>query len=223
MVETDPLRVLVWSEGTAVGDVYPQDINGTIATYLNGRNDIVAETGSIDDEDQGVPQSTLDRVDAVVWWGHLKHDDVTDETVERIVDGVESGSVGFIALHSAHYARPFTELIGASGDLGDVRTVDGETERIVVNEPDHPLARGIDDFALPQVEMFGEPFDIPSPESAVLTSTFSEGGTFRSGVTFTIGAGRVVYLRPGHEEFRIYHDQNVRRLIDNAVRWVADR
>src|SRR5256885_1557981 len=32
---------------------------------------------------------------------------------------------------------------------------------------------------------------------------------------------RVVYFRPGHETFPSYHDKNVLRIIENAVRWAA--
>ncbi|MFB6174018.1 MAG: ThuA domain-containing protein [Halobacteriales archaeon] len=213
-------EVLVWSEATAPEAVYPNDINAAIAEHLNEHGDLLARTADIDDPDQGVPGTALERADALVWWGHRRHDEVTDATVDRVERHVRDG-LGFLSCHSAHYARPFTRLIGESGDLGDVRTVEGETERLEVRAPDHPIAAGIEDFALPQVEMFGEPFDVPEPEDVVLHSTFSEGGEFGSCVTFRFGDGRGVYFRPGHEEFRIYHDPSVRRVLANAVRWVA--
>lgn len=218
-----PLNVLVWSEGTEVGDAYPNGLNATVAERLNDDAHVVARTGSLDDPDQGASAETLEWADAVTWWGHLEHDAVTDATVDRITDRVRAGDLGFVALHSGHYARPFTSLVDASGDLGDVRTVEGETERLVVEDASHPVARGVDDFALPQVEMFGEPFDVPEPDSVVLRSTFSEGGEFRSGSAWRVGDGRVFYFRPGHETFRIYHDPNVGDVISNAVHWVAGR
>ncbi|MFB6143074.1 MAG: ThuA domain-containing protein [Halorientalis sp.] len=221
MVRDDAIHALVWSEGTATGDVYPNDINAAIAEHLNESADVIARTRDIEDEGQGASEADLEWADAVLWWGHLRHDDVTDETVDRVERYVTEEGVGYVGLHSGHWARPFTRLIGESGDLGDVRTVEGETERLEVRAPDHPVADGVEDFALPQVEMFGEPFDIPEPETEVLHSTFSEGGEFRSCVTFDFGAGKGVYFRPGHETFRIYHDENVRRVVENAVRWVA--
>jgi trehalose utilization protein len=217
----DDTDVLVWSEGTAPEEVYPNGINHAIAAHLNERRDLTARAVGIEEEAQGVSDERLARADALLWWGHLRHDDVTDETVDRVEAAVTEDGLGFVSLHSAHYARPFKRLIGESGDLGDVRTVEGETERLEVRSPDHPIARDVQDFALPQVEMFGEPFDIPDPEDVVLHSTFSEGGEFRSGVTFRFGAGRGFYLRPGHEEFRIYHRPAVRRVLANAARWVA--
>ncbi len=223
MVAADPLRVLVWSEETEVSDVYPLGINDTIATGLNDRDDIIASVGTLEDEHQGIDPERLAETDCLVWWGHLRHADVTDETVDRIVSAVTDDGLGFIALHSSHYSRPFTQLIDASGDLGDVRTVPGESERLEVRDQTHPIAAGVDDFALPDVEMYGEPFDIPEPTDVVFYSTFAEGGSFRSGVTFERGNGRVFYFRPGHEEFRIYHRPVIRTILDNAVRWCAQR
>jgi trehalose utilization protein len=218
---TDRLHALVWSEGTEVGDVYPNGIAATIAEHLNERGAVVARTASIEDEAQGVPGDTLEWADVVLWWGHLRHGDVTDGTVDRVERSVREDGTGFVGLHSGHYARPFTRLVEASGDLGDVRTVEGETERLAVEAPEHPIADGVEDFALPQVEMFGEPFDVPEPDAVVLRSTFSEGGEFRSCCTWERGAGRLAYVRPGHEEFRIYHDPNLRRVLANTVRWAA--
>lgn len=217
---TQSIRVLVWSEGTAPESVYPNDINATIAEHLNAYDECVARAVSIDDPEQGVSDDSLGWADALVWWGHLRHDDVTDETVDRIESAVTEEGVGFIGLHSGHYARPFTRLLGTSGDLGGVRLVDDECEHI---EPvaDHPIADGVEDFTIPQVEMFDEPFDA-DPETVVFRSTFSEGGAFPSGATFSFEAGRGFYFRPGHETFRIYHQPSVRTIIVNAVRWVAN-
>ena len=68
---------------------------------------------------------------------------------------------------------------------------------------------------------YGEYFDIPEPECTFLISSFSGGEVFRSGCTWTRGAGKVVYFRPGHETFPTYHDKNVLRIIENAARWAA--
>jgi trehalose utilization protein len=55
----------------------------------------------------------------------------------------------------------------------------------------------------------------------VLISSFAGGEVFRSGVTFTRGAGRIFYFRPGHEMYPTYHDRNVLKIIENGVRWAA--
>lgn len=218
----ESVNALVWSEGTEPADVYPDGIRGTIADRLNDEPDIEARTRSIEDEGQGVSESDLSWADVVLWWGHLRHDDVTDETVDRVEGHVREDGVGFISLHSAHYARPYKRLIDASGDLGGHRLVDDESEFLEVRAPEHPIAEGVDDFTLPEVEMFAEPYDIPDPETVVLHSEYSEGDEeFRSGVTFDFGEGRGFYLRPGHEEFDIYRDDAIQQILVNATRWAA--
>lgn len=218
----ESVNALVWSEGTEPEDVYPRGVRGPIADYLSEETDIEARTRSIEDEDQGVSGDDLEWADVILWWGHLRHDDVTDETVDRIEEHVRENGVGFVSLHSAHYARPYKRLIGMSGDLGGHRLTDDESEYVEVCAPDHPIAEGVDDFTLPEVEMFGEPYDIPEPETVVLHSEYSEGDEeFRSGVTFEFGEGRGFYLRPGHEEFEIYLDDNIQRIVTNATRWAA--
>jgi trehalose utilization protein len=69
--------------------------------------------------------------------------------------------------------------------------------------------------------MYGEFFDIPEPECTFLISSFAGGEVFRSGCTWTRGAGRIVYFRPGHETFPTYHDPNVLKVIENAINWSA--
>jgi hypothetical protein len=100
-------RVVSWSERTAPKDVYPHDINGAVAEGLEPLKakgwEVV--TASITDPEQGVSAKSLDRTDVLIWWGHARHSEVTDEHVNRIVDRVKNGGMGFIALHSAHYSK----------------------------------------------------------------------------------------------------------------------
>jgi len=53
----------------------------------------------------------------------------------------------------------------------------------------------------------------------VFTGWFSGGEVFRSGCTFTRGYGKIFYFQPGHEEYPIYHMENIQKIIVNAVRW----
>jgi trehalose utilization protein len=70
-------------------------------------------------------------------------------------------------------------------------------------------------------EMYGEPFDIPQPDSVIFISWFAGGEVFRSGCTFTRGRGKIFYFRPGHETFPIYYQPEVQLVIQNGVRWAA--
>jgi trehalose utilization protein len=69
--------------------------------------------------------------------------------------------------------------------------------------------------------MYGERFDIPTPDKVVFISWFEGGEVFRSGCCWERGFGRVFYFRPGHETYPSYHDANVQKVIENAVRWAA--
>ena len=69
--------------------------------------------------------------------------------------------------------------------------------------------------------MYGERFDVPEPETLLFVSWFAGGNVFRSGATWTRGNGRIVYFRPGHETYPQYRNEQVIRVIANAVRWTA--
>ena len=61
----------------------------------------------------------------------------------------------------------------------------------------------------------------PAPDELVFVSSYSGGEVLRSGCCFRRGSGRIVYLSPGHETYPVYRQDDVRRLIANAVGWAA--
>ncbi len=69
--------------------------------------------------------------------------------------------------------------------------------------------------------MYAEPFQVPKPETVVFVSKFDGDVTFRSGLTWTVGKGRVAYFRPGHDAFPVLYHPSVRRVILNAARWAS--
>ena len=71
--------------------------------------------------------------------------------------------------------------------------------------------------------MYGERFDIPTPDKLIFISWFQGGEVFRSGCCWERGHGRVFYFRPGHETFPIYYDKNVIQVLTNAVRLARPR
>ena len=144
---TDPIRVLVWSERTEPAAVYPDGMNGTIAAALNERDGIVAQTAEINDPEQGLSEAALAATDVLVWWGHGRHRDVTDESVARIVRHVTARGMGFMPLHSSHHSRAFKALMGTSCDLGGWRE-DGQPAHLYVAEPSHPIAAGIPQYVV---------------------------------------------------------------------------
>ena len=114
----------------------------------------------------------------------------------------------------------FRKLMGTTCDL-KWREI-GENERLWVIEPGHPIAQGIGEYIdIPRVEMYGERFDIPAPDTLVFVSWYPGGEVFRSGCCYHRGRGKVFYFRPGHETFPIFHQPEVQQVLENAVRWAA--
>src|SRR5690606_29947573 len=130
------------------------------------------------------------------------------------------GGMGLIVLHSGHFSKIFKALMGTTCNL-KWREI-GEKERIWVVEPNHPIAAGLGEyFEIEQTEMYGERFDIPTPDELVFISWFEGGEVFRSGCCFYRGQGRIFYFRPGHETYPIYYHPQVLHVISNAVKWAA--
>ncbi len=71
--------------------------------------------------------------------------------------------------------------------------------------------------------MYGERFDIPEPDELIFMGWFSGGEVFRSGCTWQRGLGKIFYFQPGHESNPTFRNENVQRIIINAVRWAKPR
>lgn len=76
---------------------------------------------------------------------------------------------------------------------------------------------------LPNSEMYGERFDIPTPDKVLFMSWYEGGKVVRSGCTWQRGHGRIFYFSPGHETYPIFYNEKIRKVIGNAVRWAAQR
>ena len=97
---------------------------------------------------------------------------------------------------------------------------DGKPSYLRVLDASHPLTSGLAaSFSLPQTEMYDEPFHVPAPDQVVVEECWEAGEWFRSVMVWELGRGRVVYIRPGHETFPIFKDQQMLRLIENAARF----
>ena len=221
-----PIRVTVWNEfrhekkNPVVARIYPNGMHEAIASHLRKGNDLQVRTATLDEKEHGLTEEVLKNTDVLTWWGHLHHGEVADAIVERVCERV-LGGMGLLVLHSGHFSKLFKRLMGTTCNL-KWREHEEEREILWVTRPGHPLVAGIDDhFILDHEEMYGEFFDIPEPEQTVMISSFTGGEVFRSLCTWSRGAGRVVYFRPGHETFPSYHEPNVLRVIENAIRWVA--
>ncbi len=221
------IRVTVWNEfrhekkHAEVKAVYPDGIHNCIAEGLSSAPDISCRTATQDEPEHGLTEKVLAETDVLTWWGHLAHDEVSDEIVKRVQKRVLAG-MGLICLHSAHFSKILRTMLGTNCSLKWREA--GEKERLWNIEPGHPITAGIGEyFELPHTEMYGERFDIPTPDKVVFISWFEGGEVFRSGCCWERGHGRIFYFRPGHETFPIFRDENIRKVILNACRWAAPR
>ncbi|MFP4377314.1 MAG: ThuA domain-containing protein [Spirochaetales bacterium] len=219
------MKITVWNEfrheqkNEQIRAIYPRGIHGALAEHLETIDGATVRTATLDDPEQGLPESVLDDTDVLLWWGHMAHGEVSDETTERVHKAILAG-MGFIALHSAHFSKPLKRVLGTSCGLS--WRVDDGHERLWVTDPTHPIAAGIDRyFEVPKAEMYGEFFDVPTPDELVFVSWFPGGEVFRSGMLWKRGYGKVFYFRPGHETYPIYHQKEVLRVIENACRYCA--
>ena len=220
------IRVTIWNEylheqdNEKIRQIYPQGMHTQIAKGI-AAGDLDIRTATLGEPEHGLSQEVVDSTDVMIWWGHKGHDKVADEVVARVHKRVLAG-MGLICLHSAHFSKIFRKVLGTNCSLKWREA--GEKERLWNIEPSHPITEGIGDyFELPHTEMYGERFDIPTPDKLIFISWFEGGEVFRSGCTWERGHGRVFYFRPGHETYPIFHDQNVLKVIGNAVRWAAPR
>jgi trehalose utilization protein len=219
--------VVVWSEGTAPKNVFPDDINGMIVEGLT--KDLpgweVVKAG-INDPEQGLPDDLLAKCDVLVWWGHKKHGAVKDELVDKICKRVKEEGMGFIALHSAHFAKPNKKLMGTACSWG-AYVADSKTLKVTVEMPDHPICAGLPkEFTFEHEERYSEPYKIPEPPLAVPLKgvhTLKDGkeDPSRVGLCWEVGKGKFFYFQGGHESKPVYADPNVRKVMANAVKWAA--
>jgi len=221
------IRVLVWNEGVheqrdaSVQALYPTGMQGAIAEGLRELlgEDVEVRTATLADPEHGLTEEVLAATDVLLWWGHIAHEAVADDVVERVHRHV-LGGMGLLALHSAHFSKIFIRLMGTTCSLAWRN--DHDREIVWTIDPTHPIAAGVEQpFVIEAQEMYGEFFDVPPPDELVFASWFSGGEIFRSGITYRRGQGKVFYFSPGDQEYPVYHHPQVRRVLANAVQWAA--
>lgn len=217
------MKVTVWNENQheksvpRVTELYPGGLHEYIASFLRD-DDVEVRTATLDDENCGLDDDVLDDTDVLIWWGHMAHNKVPDEVVDRVQQHI-LGGMGLIVLHSGHFSKIFRRMLGTTCSL---KWRDGARERIWTIKPNHPIAEGIPEtFALDCEEMYGEAFDIPEPQEVVFMGWFNGGEVFRSGCTFIRGNGKIFYFQPGHETNPSFQNEYIQRIIKNAVKWAC--
>jgi trehalose utilization protein len=218
------LRVTVWNENLheqhqeSVKKVYPKGMHAPIAAGIERElADVDVRIATLDEPEHGLTDKVLAETDVLTWWGHAAHDQVEDRIVDRVHERVLDG-MGLVVLHSGHKSKIFMRLMGTSCRLRWREM--GERELVWTVSPSHPIASGVQQpIVIPHQEMYGEFFDIPQPDELVFISSFEGGEVFRGGCCFYRGAGRIFYFSPGHEEYPVYFQPDIQRVIANAVAW----
>lgn len=203
----------------SIAAIYPDGIHGAIAAGLAGMGDFNIRTATLNEEHHGLTDEVLATTDVMLWWGHMGHHLVDDAIVAKVQHQVLSG-MGLIVLHSGHYSKIFRRLLGTNCSLTWREA--NEKERLWVVEPSHPVMAGLPPYIeLPEEEMYGERFDIPTPDKLLMISWFQGGEVFRSCATWQRGHGKILYFRPGHEAHPTYHHPLIQQVIANGCKWAA--
>lgn len=109
-----PVRVLVWDEQQPEQKkVYPDFLGNHIAARLKAKAELEVTSANIHDPEQGLSEERLEKTDVLVWWGHVRHDQVPQKVGDAIVERIKQGKLSMIALHSAHWAVPFRTAMEA--------------------------------------------------------------------------------------------------------------
>ncbi len=157
---------------------------------------------------------------------------ITDEEKAEFIARLQEGK-GLVALHHslADYQDwpEFENIIGGRYYLAK-HTVNGVEQpasiyqhglhfHVRVANPQHPVTAGIQDFDIVD-ETYGL-FEVePQTHALLMTDDPTSGKTIAWARNY--GAARVVYIQSGHDH-TAYDNPNYRRLVTNAIRWVARR
>ena len=71
-----------------------------------------ARTATLDEPEHGLTQEVLDNTDVLFWWGHLAHDEVTDEIVNRVHERVLQGTSGLVSSSLRSFLQNLQEVNG---------------------------------------------------------------------------------------------------------------
>ena len=74
------------------------------------------KTATLEQPEHGLTEEVLDNTDVLIWWGHMAHERVQDEIVERVHKRIQAG-MGLIVLHSGHASKIFQKICGTNSGM----------------------------------------------------------------------------------------------------------
>ena len=95
------IKVTVWNEYLhevevpEIGEIYPEGIHNCIGNFLKEAG-MDVKTATLRMPEHGLTEEVLNDTDVLIWWGHMAHNQVEDEIVDRVYkkshgrDGVDS-------------------------------------------------------------------------------------------------------------------------------------
>ncbi len=108
----DKTRVVVWDERQPKQKTaYKNFLGNQIAGYLQSRPGLHVTSVGLPDPEKGLGPKVLDACDVLVWWGHVRQQEITPEQGKDIVRRIKTGKLSLLTLHSAHWSTPFVEAM----------------------------------------------------------------------------------------------------------------
>lgn len=220
------MKVLIYNEFEherkpgAAQDMYPEGIHMAIAKGLQKMDaDLTFTYACLQDHKEVITEELLNDTDVMLWWGHIHHRDVDDSVVEKVYEAVNKG-MGLIVLHSGHESKIFQRLMGTRCSLH--WRENNENGYIWLLDPNHPIVRGVDNpIIIEAEETYAEPFAVPTPDELLGITWWKGGEVFRGMALYQRGYGKVFYFHPGHETLPSYYNEQVLKVIDNAIHYLA--
>mgnify|MGYP000703618488 CR=1 FL=1 len=113
------IRVTIWNEylhekEEPVRHIYPKGIHEAIADIYREESEFEVTAVSLDMPHQGLDTELLERTDVLIWYGHMVHEQVEDDLVERIKRRVWDG-MGLLILHSSDTVKSIRPCSGNNG------------------------------------------------------------------------------------------------------------
>ena len=137
------IRVTVWNEYLHDDPTFEHCSEEAIKQHPNGLHETIADivrelgdevevrTAQMKQPENGLTDEVLENTDVMIWWGHMGHQFVADEVVEKVYKRIMNG-MGLIVLHSGHYSKIFRKLNGTTCSL---KWRDGTYERLFNVKP----------------------------------------------------------------------------------------
>jgi trehalose utilization protein len=132
---TTPINVVVWDERQpSQKQAYDDFLGNRIAEHLRSEPGIAVKSVGLDDSEHGLSAAVLDDAEVLIWWGHVRQREVPVEVGKKIVARIKAGTLGLIALHSAHWSTPFIEAMDERARLDALKAWGKPGEKVEIQE-----------------------------------------------------------------------------------------